>query len=377
MDAASKAVFNFSCDLLKELMKTEQDKNIFFSPLGIATMLKMAMIGAGGNTKSEIEKVLHISEECPTKDCEGLPESIKKLLSNKTGKKYELQVVNGFFGEKSITFLDQYLQLLKKDFNAELNPTDFKHNAEAETQKINEWVKCVTNGKIIDLFAKGSFNESAVLALVNAMYFKGQWAIKFNPENTKEGIFNVNKNEKKTIQMMSHSGKFKHAVQPEIKCKILMLPYQEDLSLIIVLPDDIEGIHEVVPKLTPELLTTLAQPGNLKETDVDVQFPKFQLEGNYDLKSQLTELGMKEVFQENADFSGMSDAKGLVLSCVAHKCCIDVNEEGTEAAAATGGAISATSAYVPEPFIVDHPFMFCLVQNTDFLILFKGVVFSP
>ncbi|XP_069814210.1 serpin B3-like [Dendropsophus ebraccatus] len=377
MDASSKAVFNFSFDLMKEMLKTEGDKNIFYSPLGISLVLKMAMLGTSGNTKTEIEKVLHVSEECPTQDCQGLPSSIKALLSNQAGKKYDLKVVNALFGEKTITFLEQYLQLIKKEFNVELNPADFKNNAEIERQKINEWVKCLTNGKITDLYAEGKLDGSTVLALVNAIYFKGQWAIKFNPENTREETFNVNKNEKKTIQMMSHSGKFKFAALPDIKSKVLLLPYQEDISMIIVLPDETEGIKELMSKTTPELLTSLAETKDLKETDIDVKIPKFKLEADYELKSKLIEMGMKEVFQENADLSGMSNAKGFVLSSVAHKSCIDVNEEGTEAAAATGAGVSATVAYVRKQFTVDHPFMFCLVNNKDMLMLFCGVVSSP
>lgn len=151
MDASSKAVLNFSCDLLKEIVKVEEkNKNIFYSPLSISAVLKMVMFGASGNTKSQMEKVLHVSEECSssTKACEeGLPSSIKELLSNQTGKKYELNIVNGVFGEQTFPFLEPFVQHVKKDFSAEVQPVDFLNNAVAVTQKINEWVKCHTKGK--------------------------------------------------------------------------------------------------------------------------------------------------------------------------------------------------------------------------------------
>ncbi|XP_069586869.1 serpin B3-like [Ranitomeya imitator] len=379
MDAISKAVNNFSCDLLKEIAKSEPNKNIFYSPLSIATVLKMVMSGAGGNTKSQMEKVLHVSPECSSlKECEEeLKSEIKELLADQKCKKYQLKIVNRLFGDKAFTFIDQYVQLLKNEYNAEVQTVDFKHNAEAERQKINEWVKCLTNGKITELYEKGSLDESSVAALVNAIYFKGKWANKFSPANTKEGTFHVNKNEKKTIQMMSQSGKFKYLALPEFKSKALMLPYEEDLCMIIVLPDETDGIKELLSKATPDLLVTWAQRKNLREKEVDVMIPKFKLEEGYDVTSTLKTLGMTDIFQGNADLSGISSTKGLVLSSFVHKSSIDVDEEGTEAAAATGAGVSVTSLPKREPFTADHPFMFFLAKNSNFLIFFQGVVFSP
>ncbi|XP_073534777.1 serpin B3-like isoform X2 [Phyllobates terribilis] len=379
MDAISKTVHNFSCDLLKEIIKSEPNKNIFYSPLSIATVLKMVMSGAGGKTKSQMEKVLHVSHECSSlKECEeDLQLDIKELLSNQKGKKYELKIVNGLFGDKTFTFKDKYVQLLKNEYNAEYQNVDFKHNAETERQKINEWVKCLTNGKITNLYGDGSLDKSSVVALVNAIYFKGKWANKFNPENTKEGIFHVNKNEKKTIQMMSQSGKFKFLALPEVKCKVLMLPFEEDLCMIIVLPDAIDGLNELLSKATPDLLTTWAQRKNLREKEVDVTMPKFKLEDSYELMPTLKKLGMTDLFQENADLSGISSTKGLVLSSFAHKSSIDVDEAGSEAAAATGVGISVTSLPKRESFTADHPFMFFLARSSNFLIFFQGVLFSP
>ncbi|XP_073406258.1 serpin B3-like [Dendrobates tinctorius] len=379
MDAISKAVNNFSCDLLKEIAKSEPNKNIFYSPLSIATVLKMIMSGAGGKTKSQMEKVLHVSQECSSlKECEEeLKSEIKELLSNQKGKKYELKIVDGLFGDKAFTFIDQYVQRLKTEYNAEVQTVDFKHDAETERRKINEWVKCLTNGKITNLYKEGSFDESSVMALVNAIYYKGKWAKKFNPGNTREGTFHVNKNEKKTIQMMSQSGKFKYRALPEFKSKALMLPYEEDLCMIIVLPDETDGIKELLSKVTPDLLATWAQRKNLREKEVDVMIPKFKLEESYELMPTLKTLGMTDLFQGNADLSGISSTKGLVVSSFVQKSYIDVDEEGTEAAAATGAGVSVTSLPKRESFTADHPFMFFLAKNSNFLIFFQGVFFSP
>ncbi|KAM4026596.1 serpin B3-like [Anomaloglossus baeobatrachus] len=379
MDAISKSVHKFSYDLLKEILKSEQKKNIIYSPFSIVIALKMVMSGANGQTKSQMEKVLHLLQECPSlKECEEeLQSDIKGLLSNQKDKKYELNIVNGLFGEKTFTFLDQYVQLLKKEYNAELQTVDFKKNADPERQKINEWVKCLTNGKITNLYGEGSLNESSVIALVNTIYFKGQWAKKFNPENTREGTFHVNKNEKKTVKMMSKSGKFKFLALPELKSKALMLPYEGDLSMIIVLPDEVDGVNELLSKANPDLLTTWAQRKNLREKEVDVILPKFKLEHGYELVQPLKSLGMTDLFQSKADLSGMSNTKGLVVSNLAHKSYIEVNEEGTEAAAATAVGIGVTSLPIRESFNADHPFIFFILRNSDFLIFFQGVLFSP
>lgn len=384
MDASSKAVLNFSCDLLKEIVKVEEkNKNIFYSPLSISAVLKMVMFGASGNTKSQMEKVLHVSEECSssTKACEeGLPSSIKELLSNQTGKKYELNIVNGVFGEQTFPFLEPFVQHVKNDFSAEVQPVDFLNNAVAVTQKINEWVKCHTKGKIPKLFEENSLDSSSCVALVNAIYFKGQWAKKFNPENTREEAFHLNKNEKKTVQMMSMSGTFKLSSLPNIKSKVLVLPYEDDICMIVVLPDEIDGINELISKTHSELLTSLAEAKNLKETEADVMMPKFKMEESYQLVPMLKEMGMTDLFGPTANLSGISEKKGLFVSSAAHKSMIEVNEEGTEAAAATGVGISVTSivtAPLREQYVADHPFLFFLVNCTSMLILFQGVLFSP
>ncbi|XP_040287808.1 serpin B3-like [Bufo bufo] len=378
MDAFSKAVLNFSMDLFKEMQKTEQNKNIFCSPLSIFIALKMLLSGACGITKSQIGKVLHASQEgSSSKQCEeGQQSSIKELLSIQTGNNNELMIANAVYVEVLFPILKNYLETLTKDYGAESNNVDFKTNAEVERQKINEWVKSKTNGKINELFPQGSVNNSSVLVLVNAVYFKGTWANKFDEKNTKEGTFHMNKTETKKVQMMSKSGKFKCAELPEIKSKALVVPYEYDISMIIVLPNEIDGLQEVLKNANGDLITKWLQAQNLTETEVDLTMPKFTMEGSYDLIPMLKSMGMTDVFQENADLSGISKTKGIHVSTVVHKAVIQVNEEGTEAAAATGVGIGLTSLPIRTPFHMDHPFIFLLIRKPT-LILFQGVVVSP
>ncbi|XP_044151184.1 serpin B4-like [Bufo gargarizans] len=379
MDAFSKAVLNFSMDLFKEMQKTEQNKNMFCSPLSIFIALKMLMSGAGGNTKSQIEKVLHASEEGSSskssKQCEEAQQSsIEELLSIQTGKNDKLSIANGAFIKQLFPLEEKFLQILKKCYRAEVNSVDFKTNPEAERQKINEWVESKTERKIRELFAQGSVNNSSVLVLVNAVYFKGTWANKFDEKNTKEGTFHMNKTETKKVQMMSKSGKFKYADLPEIKSKALMMPYESGISMIIVLPNEIDGL-KVMKNATADLIINWLEKQKLTETEVDLTMPKFTMEAGYDLIPMLKSMGMNDVFKENADLSGISKTKGLYVSSVVHKSAIQVNEEGTEAAAATGVGISVTSLPMREKFNVDHPFIIFLIKNK--LILFQGVIVSP
>ncbi|XP_075128081.1 serpin B11-like [Leptodactylus fuscus] len=364
MDTHSKALTMFSFNLMKEITKTEKHKNIMCSPVSIYVALKMVMTGAGGKTKSEMEE-----------DTEGLLSAIKALV-NQTDKKYELTIANALFGDKGFNIQETYVQKLKSAFCAEIQAVDFKHRAEEERKKINDWVKCKTNGKITELFATGSLNESSVMVLANALYFKGQWQEKFDEKNTEVGTFYVNQNEKKTCLMMTRSGKYKCATLPEMKSKVVVMPYQNEMCLAILLPDDITGINEVLSMAKPELLINWVHSPSLMEKDVHLKMPKFKMEATYNLVPMLIEMGMNDVFQANADLSGISPTKGICLSTVTHKTYIEVNEEGTAAAAATGAGIVVTSMPVWEQITVDHPFMFCILDKTKSLILFQGLVCS-
>uniref|UniRef100_A0A8C5UKS4 Serpin domain-containing protein n=1 Tax=Microcebus murinus TaxID=30608 RepID=A0A8C5UKS4_MICMU len=256
---------------------------------------------------------------------------LQKLLTelHKRTDAYELKIANRLYGEKTYQFLEQYLDNVKEFFLAHAESVDFQNAAEESEKKINSWVETQTNGKIKNLFPKKTLNSATILVLVNAVYFKGQWEKKFNKEYTKEGKFWLNKLE---------------------------------------------------DKLTAEKLIEWTSSQNMSKRDVDLYLPRFKLEESYDLKDVLMAMGMVDVFSpQDADLSGMTGRRGLVVSKVLHKAFVEVTEEGAEAAAATGIVTGFTSTRysIYEEFHCNHPFLFFIKQNKTNSILFFGRVSSP
>ncbi|XP_005868773.1 PREDICTED: serpin B3, partial [Myotis brandtii] len=210
--------------------------------------------------------------------------------------------------------------------------------------------------KIKDLFPEGSLDSSTVLVLVNAIYFKGQWNEKFDPKKTEQGQFWLNKDTSKLVQMMKQSNMFKFASLEDMQAKILEIPYKDkDLSMVLLLPNEIDGLQQLEDKLTAEKLIEWTSSRNMSMSHVHVHLPRFKVEQSFDLQVTMKALGMVDAFSSgDADFSGMSGSGGLVISAIVHKAFVEVNEEGTEAAAATGVVGSITSVPNYEMFHCDH-----------------------
>ncbi|KAM4704597.1 serpin B4-like [Rhinophrynus dorsalis] len=390
MDSLCKSILCFTIDIYKELIK-EEHKNIFISPYSISSAVAMILLGAKGNTAEQIEKVFHFpksvssgqgapgseKEVCQTG---GIHQAFKQFLLaiKQQDCSYELDIANRIYGQKDYEFSKKYLQCLEELYKAGVEAVDFQKNAEVIRQQINSWVEKNTNGKIKDLFPKDSISPSSVMVMVNAVYFKGKWKLQFKKENTKDGIFHMNKNEKKTVKMMFQSGKFRIASVPDLKSQIIELPYERDMSMYIVLPDKVDGLKELQNNITCEKVINLAKSDIMKEGTVNVHIPQMTIEQNYeDLPKVLKAMGMTDVFAANADLTGMSTKGRLTLSRLVHKCYINVNEEGTEAAAATGGGIVPLSMPIIHEFNVDHPFM-CYIKHTPTnCLLFFGSITSP
>ncbi|TFK12370.1 Serpin B4 [Platysternon megacephalum] len=232
---------------------------------------------------------------------------------NEPTTSYELAIANRLYGEKTFQFLQQYLSCIQKLYQAELKPADFLNAAEETREQINLWVETFTNGKIKDLFAPGNLSTDTVLVLVNAVYFKGQWAVEFKEENTKERPFQINKTTSIPVQMMYRKGEYKIATIEEHDCQVLELPYKDgDLSMYILLPKDYTGLTQLEKELTYEKLTTWNSPDHLKEDEVEVSLPQFKMETSAQLNQYLEALGMTDVFRrEVSDLSGMAKEGGL------------------------------------------------------------------
>ncbi|XP_069047019.1 leukocyte elastase inhibitor-like [Lepisosteus oculatus] len=379
MDSLSSANTQFCLDLFRKLNEVNPGGNVFISPLSITAALAMVYLGAKGQTATQMAKALCFSHAT------NVHSSFTELNSdiNKPAASYLLKLANRLYGEKTFNFLQEFLESTKKFYHADLVPVDFVGASEEARQQVNQWVVEQTEGKIKDLLKPGTVNNMTRLALVNAIYFKGSWMHKFEEKNTKEMPFKINKNESKPVMMMYRMKKFPFNYVPELNLKILELPYVgEELSMFILLPEDISdgstGLEKLEKELTLEKMQEWTKRENMDTgTDILVHLPKFKLQDDYELSSALAGLGMVDVFDSSgADLSGMNGGPGLSLSAVVHKSFIEVNEEGTEAAAATAGIV-AFCMLREERFTADHPFLFFIRHNKSNSILFFGRFSSP
>ncbi|KAI4806698.1 hypothetical protein KUCAC02_017511 [Chaenocephalus aceratus] len=377
----SKANTTFALALLKQLGDNDNAANVFYSPFSISSALAMVMLGTRGNTSTQMSECLKtkgLQDEVHT--------SFAELLSelNRENAPFALSVANRLYGEQSYKFVEDFLGKTKKHYNAELESTDFVNSSEVARGNINNWVEQMTQGKIKDLLAKGVVDSMTRMVLVNAIYFKGNWDKQFEESKTVDSQFRLNKNGTKPVKMMNIKSKFPFTYISEASCQILEMPYKgKELSMLIFLPKDIEdsttGLEKLEKQLTYENFTEWTRPEMMDNVEVMVGLPRFKMEELYDLKSVLVSMGMADAFDmAMSDFSGMSPGNDLVLSKVVHKAFVEVNEEGTEAAAATAAIMMLRCAPMrPERFVADHPFLFFIRHNPSMSVLFAGRYCSP
>ncbi|XP_039512223.1 serpin peptidase inhibitor, clade B (ovalbumin), member 1, like 3 isoform X2 [Pimephales promelas] len=308
-----------------------------------------------------------------------------KLLSEmmRAEAPYALSIANRLYGEQSYRFIEKFVSDTKGLYQAELETLDFIGQPDSARVHINRWVEEHTQEKIKDLLAEGDVDPLTKLVLVNAVYFKGDWERKFREDQTRDEQFKINKNESKPVRMMFQKAKFPLAFIPDMNCQILELPYVgKDLSMLILLPnameDDSTGLQKLESALTLESFTEWTRPDMMDLLEVEVSLPRFKMEETYNMNSLLISLGMVDAFDpQKADFSGMSPGNDLLLSKVVHKSFVEVNEEGTEAAAATGAVMMMRCLMRPARFCADHPFLFFIRHNPSRSVLFYGRVCSP
>ncbi|XP_014715079.1 serpin B9 isoform X1 [Equus asinus] len=375
MDVLSEANGSFAFRLLKILGQDNPSHNVFYSPVSISSALAMVFLGAKGNTAAQMAQVLSLNTE---KD---IHQGFQSLLTevNKPGTQYLLRTANRLFGEKSCEFFPTFKESCVRFYHAELEQLSFAKAAEQSRKHINTWVSKKTEGKIQELLPGNSIDAQTRLVLVNAIYFKGKWKEQFDKANTSEMPFKINQKEQKPVQMMFQEATFKLAYIKEVQAQVLELPYVgEELSMIILLPDEDVGLDSVEKNLTFEKFTAWTKPDCMKSTEVEVLLPRFTLEEEYDMESVLQRLGMLDAFEQGkADFSAMSAERDLCLSKFVHKSFVEVNEEGTEAAAASAILVVECCVEFGPRFCADHPFLFFIRHNKTNSILFCGRFSSP
>ncbi|XP_072585335.1 leukocyte elastase inhibitor [Vulpes vulpes] len=378
MEQLSAANTRFAVDLFRALLKDSPAGNIFVSPLSISSALAMIFLGTRGSTAAQVSKALHFDA---VEEIHSRFQSLNADI-NKRGASYILKLANRLYGEKTYNFLPEFLASTQKMYGAELASVDFQQASEDARKTINKWVKGQTEGKIPELLAAGMVDSMTKLVLVNAIYFKGSWEDEFSKKDTADAPFRLNKKDQKTVKMMYKKKKFPFGYIADLKCRVLELPYRgRELSMVILLPDDIEdestGLKKIEEHLTLEKLHEWTKAENLDRVEVSVHLPKFKLEESYELNSHLAHLGVQDLFTGRADLSGMSGVRDLFISKIVHKSFVEVNEEGTEAAAATAGIATFAMMMHEENFVADHPFIFFIRHNPSSNILFLGRLCSP
>jgi serpin B len=373
----------FAVDLYKHLRATEG--NLFFSPYSISTALAMTYAGARGETEKEMASVLHFSlgPEGTHPAMKGLMQDLntRKMKARYRddphgGKKpFELVVANALWGQQGFKFQKAFLDLTKKFYEAGLTELDFAGATEKSRETINKWVEKKTAEKIKDLIPSGMLTPSTTLVLTNAIYFKSPWIEAFKKFATREKPFHLTPDKNVKVPIMHRGEEFMYLEKETFRA--VALPYVGNaLSMILFVPKKIDGVGEVEEAMTAETLQ--AWIGAMKRVRVLVGLPKFKFTSAFLLGETLKAMGMKTAFSGGADFSGMTGGKDLFISEVIHKAFVDVNEEGTEAAAAT--AVVMERGRPPEPSVtlrIDRPFLFLIRDNSTGAILFMGRVTDP
>lgn len=366
----------FAWELYAQLKGKEG--NLFFSPCSISTALAMTYAGARGNTATQMADALHFSLSQPRLHpaFSGL---IQDLAAEPERSSYQLAIANALWGQSGYEFYEKFINITKDYYDAGFKQVDFKDEQERERtrQKINLWVEDKTNNKIKELIKRGVLTSLTRLVLTNAIYFKGDWLSQFNPGQTGDSLFRLIEGEKIEVPMMNQAAEFNYAEEEALQ--ILELPYAGDeLSMVILLPKQADGLKEAENLLTAAHLKKWLSA--LSKQEVIVALPKFKMSSEFLLNEALKSLGMVDAFSGKlADFSGISpDPVGLFISQVIHKAFVEVNEEGTEAAAATAVAMRLQAVPKPKPvFRADHPFIFIIRDMRSDSILFLGRVVDP
>ncbi|EDW88479.2 Spn2 [Drosophila yakuba] len=362
---ATSVSCRFTDDFYQLLAKKNANKNLISSPLSVEIALSMAYMGARGKTAQEMRQVLKLPE-----DKKQVAAKYKDLLTELEGREKVaiLSLANRIYVNNKFELVPGYNQIVKDSFKAEAEAISVADPNKAASI-VNKWVDNQTGGKIRDIVEAKDMSDM-VLIILNAIYFKGQWAFIFNPKFTKKEDFRISDQKSVPVEMMSHIGSFKAAHIRELSAKVIELPYRNSsLSMVIYLPDRIDGLPELEKKIA-------GFPLNLRHTKVSLRLPKFKIEFSDDLIDPLKEMGIQDAFRRSADFNDLVVETKTKVESVVHKALIEVNEEGAEAAAATKIVVYPLSAHpIWMDFNVDHPFAY--VIRDEKTIYFQGHFVNP
>jgi serpin B len=374
-DRVMQGINQFAAELYPKLARNGE--NTIFSPLSVFAALSMVLNGARGETAKEIAAILH--QPYPDVDYNAaLSEVVSQMIQSVNGSGTELSNANGLWVDKALRIRPQFLQALEKFYSAPQLQLNFQDNPEGARAEINRWTAERTKDKIVNLFGPGAFDQRTRLVLSSAIYFNGKWQSAFKPQSTQSEPFRLASGATIKTPFMNQSGEFGYVETPAVQ--ILEMKYADGLlGLDVLLPKNPKALGEFENPLGSDHLGPWFR--SLRKETVEVSLPKFRTETAFPLRETLSQMGMASAFGSDADFSGIDDRRDLYLSRVIHKAFVDVSEEGTEAAAATGVAVNLISAVMPRPqrivFRADHPFVFLIRDTRSGVILFAGRLMNP
>ncbi|HEX4311014.1 MAG TPA: serpin family protein [Acidobacteriaceae bacterium] len=367
----------FAVDLYGRLR--EQKGNLFFSPASISSAFAMADAGARGQTAAEMARVFHY-----TLPQDRLHPAMGALLAGMNAEHagYELRVADALWAQQDSQLLPDYVSLMQADYGAGLHRVNFRTGAEAARGTINQWVEKETNDRITKLIGPGVLTPDTRMVLTNAIYFKGTWRAAFEKgATTEDGDFHVTAAQTVQSPLMHRTGGYRYYDGGTFQ--ELELPYQgDDLAMVVVLPKHIDGLDALEQKLTAAAAEEWVEKLEPAEK-VILTLPRFTMTQQFELSGTLAAMGMPQAFAASADFSGMTGKREFVIAAAIHKAFVDVNEQGTEAAAATATVMRSMAMRRPEPepppvvFRADHPFLFMIRDGKTGGILFLGRVEDP
>jgi serpin B len=372
----------FALDLYARL--GQGDGNRFISPFSISTALAMTYAGAQDETALQMAKALRFT--LPPSQLHPAFHTLIAMLHGRTATQVapdrpadvQLFTANALWTRAGERILADFQKRIEINYQGGLRPVDFQHAPEEARQTINAWALEQTRGKIKDLLGSTHIDSKTLLIITNAMYFKALWASPFSRERTTQEDFHASLSDVVRVDMMKQAGRFRY--DDEASFQVLELPYRGDsLAMVILLPKVKDGLGALESSLTAAKIDNCVS--KMSSHRMEVSLPKFKLTAECELKDALSELGMPVAFNPTAaDFSGITGTRELAISAVVHKAFVEVEERGTEAAAATGVVMARTAVKIVQPpviFRADHPFFFLIRDTSTGTILFLGRLVRP
>nr|ATD87113.1 serpin 6 [Antheraea pernyi] len=372
-----KGQLGFTLNIFNSINNAVPNDNIFFSPFSIYHSLLLAYFSAGGTTEASLKRSLEIEDNMDKINLMTAYKVDKRSRTvNNNSDSYEFNSANKLFVANEL----EVRQCMLNFFGEELESLNFRENPGAARDYINGWVSRITKNHINDLIPPDGISQATKLVLANAAYFKGVWSSKFPVERTKKEIFYVSESHQTFTTFIKQKGTFRYMVSEELGAQVLELPYKgNDISMFILLPPYSMkgGVKNIIANLTPERLAAVVEE-NYMTREVVVEIPKFTIERSLHLREVLENIGAGALFNETTDFSTLTEHKGIIFDDAVHKAKIQVDEEGTVAAAATAifGFRSSRPAE-PTRFVANFPFVYVIYERPTNSVLFMGVYRDP